>query len=760
MTLTLDINQARAYLAALNAAEVDNDFRAIHDTNRALPAIPFRGKLVDMWQTIEYWNANGYGIFVTVNELDGQGREKANVRTVRAQFIDVDGDPDWNKWRAVAAWEMPPSFYVVSSPGRFHAYWTLQAHSEVDRFETIQRKLVTKWDSDRVVVDGPRVMRLPGSYHLKTGAPLPVTLHAGSGLRFVPGAFEWALATVESSAGGERIELGQLAAPSFQIAVQALNRIDPRDLDRGEWLKVSAAFKTAAWAAGETMVRFMWDIWCAQYPSNDAGENEKLWGSVRETRAGWPFLMRRAGMQGEMLFGQPAPAAVAAGEAVVASGVAAIGSSTFLTPAEQSTYFDGCVYVAQMGRILTPSGRFMDSSKFNGAYGGKVFILDATGQKLTDEPWKAATRGQVFTVTKVDHTRFVPTMTPSALIADELGRMGVNTWRPANVKMRQGDASPFLNFLRRLVANEDDVRILLNYFAHCVQRPGKKAFWAPVIQSTEGAGKGVIGEALTYAVGAIYTHQPNVRELADAGSKFNAWMGSRLLIIANEIRVDEKRDMLDTLKPLITEARIEMQAKGIDQEMADNVANWVMFTNYKDAIPITANNRRYAIFYSPLQYASDLVAAGMSGDYFPKLYAWLRAEGAAYVAWFLANYPIDAELDPLIGAHRAPLTSSTAEAIAASLGRTEQVIMEGVNDGEAGFRAGWLSSAAVSRKLANEGVKISPYAIKRALEGLGYHFIGRSGRAYFQEDNKQPNLYHKTVGEMVSNYAKAQKYEL
>jgi hypothetical protein len=281
-----------------------------------------------------------------------------------------------------------------------------------------------------------------------------------------------------------------------------------------------------------------------------------------------------------------------------------------------------------------------------------------------------------------------------------------------------------------------------------------------LIHSAEGAGKTIIKDALTYCVGSIYTHVPNTQQLADSGSKFNAWMQNKLLIVADEIRVDEKRDMLEALKPLVTDERIEGQSKGIDQEMIDNTTNWLMFTNYKDAIPVTRDSRRYAIYYSTIQSVDDLMGRGMGGDYFPRLYAWFRNGGAKHIAWFLKHWPIDPQYDPAGLAHRAPITSSTAEAVIASFGRIEQAIKDAADNNEIGFRGGWLSSVKVSELLERKRINAGPHALGKAFEALGYKKIGRAGRAIWQEDGKQPYLYNFDGGKYVAEYEIAQGYAI
>lgn len=768
----IDIDVIRTFLSYFGDANGVWDFRALHDTDKGRDGIPLRGTLSEVSQSLDWYNSQGYGIFLTINELDGNGRKRENVVKIRAHFTDSDADHDWSVYHAMRAWEIPPTFSVITSPGKHHEYWIVDPYSAygdgIGKFETIQQKLIALWKSDPPVWDGPRVMRVPGTANMKNPAsPTMAGISPGSGQRVALAALEWALMNVDaSSANAERHELGEKSAPSLEWANYALSKIDPGSLDRLEWLKVSAAYKASAFAFGEVEARRAWDEWCAQYPDNDLAENEKLWSSVRDTKTGWGYLETASGVKLERMFGKtpasapapssadpalPVPTPTATQPSVVPNG------SAFLLPNEQAAYFKGCFLIGSMGKILIPSGRFYDSTKFNAQYGGKVFVLDANGAKTTDEPWKAATRGQVFQIPKVDGIRFLPYREPGAIITDELGREAVNTYKPAIVHSEPGDITPFLTHMHKMIPNDRDRSIIFNYLRHQVQRPGRKVFWTVLIQSSEGAGKGILKYLMTYALGGIYVHAPNAKELTEGGGKFNAWMRSKLLIVADEIRVDDKRDMIEVLKPMITEARIEIQGKGLDQETEDNVANWIMFTNYKDAIPITANDRRYSIFYSAIQSVDDLARLGMTGTYFPLLYAWLYDKGAAYVTHWLKNTPIDAEFDPLGAAHRAPETSSTAEALIQSHGKVEAMITEAIEEGRPGFRGGFLSSVMVAKLLKEENIRVGPQALGRAFEALGFRKLGRA-QSFFQEDMKQPYVWSRNPGANITDYAAAQNY--
>ncbi len=301
-----------------------------------------------------------------------------------------------------------------------------------------------------------------------------------------------------------------------------------------------------------------------------------------------------------------------------------------------------------------------------------------------------------------------------------------------------------------------DRKILFDYLAHCVKYPGYKIPWAPLIQSVEGVGKGLIKRVMTNAVGAPYAYFPKAQELIESGSKFNAWMRSRLFILVDEIKVDEKRDMIEILKPMISEETIEIQAKGIDQDIEDNFANWMFYSNYKDAIPINKNSRRFAIFYSAIQNASDLQQRGMTEQYFAGLYDWARNGGDAYVTHWLMNYPIERGAVPM----RAPNTTSTHEAVRQSRGPVEIAILEAIQDGLPGFRGGWISSQAVANRIKGTPTRsVSAKTLGAICEVLGYHLIGRAPRPYFSENkDTRADLYAMDRNARVEDFAAWQGY--
>lgn len=773
-----DYSQALAFINALTGGQADTeliDFRAIHDADKARPAIPFRDTIAAAWSSICHYNNQGYGIFATIAQMDGNGRELRNVQMIRANYVDLDNISARQNLDRAAAWSPAPSFAVNSSPEKFHVYWPVVGYQGNNRFELLQRKLRQFFDGDKQVIDATRVMRVPGtistkysdpasSKHVPGAVPHMVSCFAlpGFGQMSSPEMLETVLAGVNViDGGGTRHELGDptLAAPSLEWIKFALQHIDPNSLDRGEWISITAAIKQSGWSvAPENELFNVWSEWCQRYSQNDAGENLKQWNSIRQTEIGWKSIKRRVPiLQAYERFGAVPTNTPGPGEPQPLPTPPPVDlSGEILSAEEQRIYFDGCIYVESKGEILTPKGRFATSGKFNGEYGGKQFVISSTG-KTTDEAWKAALRSTLWTVPKVDHIRFVPNRTKGEIIIDQLGRKGVNVYIPITPEAEQGDVTPFLRHMELLFPSETDRHILYRYFAHNVRYPGVKIPWAPLIQGAEGIGKQFFQFVMEYALGQMYCYSPKAQELVNSGSTFNAWMRWKLFIVVNEIKVDERRELVEILKPMITDARVEIQSKGVDQDMEDNPANWLFFSNYKNAIPINSNGRRYSVFYSAIQQHFDLVVRGMDDTYFNGLFQWLINGGHRHVTHWLLNYPVEVG-----GAgQRAPVTSSMPEALAISSGPIEQLISEAIEDKLPGFNGGYVSLIAVARRMKTLGQRaVQPATIATILESMGFVSIGRAVRPYLQEDiNARSQLFHTLRTASPVDYGRMQGYE-
>lgn len=401
---------------------------------------------------------------------------------------------------------------------------------------------------------------------------------------------------------------------------------------------------------------------------------------------------------------------------VVVAGEAREGYQ-YMTYDQQQEHFRGCCYVRDIHRVFTPDGALLKPEQFKAMYGGFVFQLDSQGVKTTKNAFEAFTESQCFNFPKVIQTCFRPE-TGSGNIINHEGKTMINTYVPIETNSSPGDAGPFLDLISRILPNPDDQLILLAYCAALVQYPGTKFQWSVVLQGTQGNGKSFIGRALSYCVGEKYTHYPNAQ---DIGSKFNGWLQNKLLIVIEELYVADRRDMMESLKPLITDDRIEIQSKGVDQVTGDNRANFLMNTNHRDGIIKTTGDRRFCVMFCAQQEYVHLARGGMNGNYFPDLYDWFRNGGNQIINNYLSNYDIPDELNPAKYCHRAPASSSTSEVLAASMGPIEQDLLESVSEGRLGFCGGFISSMQVNN-LIKEGKirKVSQNKLRDILHNIGY----------------------------------------
>lgn len=476
-------------------------------------------------------------------------------------------------------------------------------------------------------------------------------------------------------------------------------------------------------------------------------------------------ILRACSVSGEVAKGCKAPLVPPASpEVAEAAGIGLRGSNEYMGVDGQISHFAGCVYVRSDDRVYSPDGDLLNQSRFDATYGGYQFVMDPQGQKMTTSAWEAFTRNRVYKAPRCHALCFRPELASGSLVAEE-GRTLLNTYVPIETQRIAGDASRFTSFVATLLPNPRDQKILLSYLAAMVQNPGHKFQWWPVIQGAEGNGKTALLRVMSFAIGQRYTHLVDVHKMAKIGNNFNGWVQGNLFVGVEEIYVAERRDFLEAFKATVTNDRIPVERKGVDQVTGDNRINGLLLTNHRDGVPVNVDGRRYAIFYTAQQRAKDIERDGLGGAFFPDFYDWLKGRrdysalgpnyGYAVVNNFLREYAVAAEFDPAGLCVRAPTTSSTAEALVLSRGRAEQEIVEAIEQGRPGFAGGWVSSKAVDDLLDRIKAAVPRSKRREMLLDLGYDYHPhlKDGRTnvLVQPDNSKPRLYAQ-IGHLVCNF--------
>jgi hypothetical protein len=277
------------------------------------------------------------------------------------------------------------------------------------------------------------------------------------------------------------------------------------------------------------------------------------------------------------------------------------------------------------------------------------------------------------------------------------------------------------NHLLFLCGNKKDAKILLQWLAHQVQYPGRQMLWSPVIQSIPGAGKSFLATLLRYCLGVA-----NIGTVAPAQitSQFNGWAVNVVVNVLEELRVQghNRYDALNAVKPLITDEIIQINEKGVAPYMVVNTANYICFTNYKDALPLDKYDRRWWVMFAPIEDLDDLPDhVGMVADeYFPLLFDNVRNNGGILRKWLL-EYQITQKF---MNTKKAPMTSHKARMIS-----TEEASIEGyqevrdlIETGNGYFNSDCVSTSDLFSALRFEHPDIELNTIKKnmIMKKLGY----------------------------------------
>lgn len=752
----VDLSLTTAYITSLTGnPNTECDWRIINDRNKGEQAINLRGSFDSLAAQLTEYNNKGYGIFMTVNAMNATGpRTLDNIAAIRAHVVDIDDvlTAQDSYIRAVRS-DMPPHFAVQTSQGKYHLYWLVEPYTGNEFYTQQQRKLIQLYNSDPNVTDATRVLRVPGFMHNKADPQLVKCWSIHTGPRYTFQQIADGLATVNVVEHiGNRKPLGapELAAPNLELLNKALDMINPNDITREEWLGYTAAYKQAGWSLTTCdELQSRWLEWCKKYAQDDVKENLKLWNSIKNSEVGWKRFERLTNISAYRFLTPQQLNKTSADNTDDLEGVNILDASL------KQIWFKNCYFVESEGKIFSPTGRYMNQTQFNGRYGGKEFTLKPAGGKTTDEAWKAALRSTDWVIPKVDHCRFLPTEPTFKIITDDMNRKGLNVYIPAVIKSKQGDVSRWLDFMQRIFKTPEDNKMFNDYIAHCIKYPGHKIPWSVLLQSAKGIGKQMIADVIKHCIGESYTYQPDAEELVSGASQFNGWMRNKLMIIVDEVRVGERNELMNGLKTIITDRRIAVESKGVDQQMEDNVANWIFFSNFKDAFPIDENERRYCIFYSCLQSAPQIEQAGLNKDFFDRMYHWLeQEEGFEALAYYYLHYPITQGSLP----HRAPATSSYQEVLRIGRSPLRIILDDKIEIGERGFRGGYVSFTMYQKAVADsKTIRTKPleHTLIAILEGAGYYLLGKTKTPISGEDLTHCSvIYGRDPSMSVENYEK------
>ena len=369
------------------------------------------------------------------------------------------------------------------------------------------------------------------------------------------------------------------------------------------------------------------------------------------------------------------------------------------------------VFVQQENRVMRLStGGMSTVPAFNAAMQGEDRRVPAANNKTKE----VSAITYLMDYKKVPPVFFRMYMPSVGKFFEHGGEPCVNSYQPELVPGADEDwvFSPAWRVIEEhfqtLFENAHDGELIMDWMAHNVQFPGRKILWAPIIKGTQGDGKSTIRNILTLVMG-----YQNVRDIthSDLSSSFNAYAEGACVAALEEIRVvgHSRFDVMNALKPLITNEIISVTRKGQDSIQVPNTQNYIGFTNADDALPIDANDRRYGIFYTKYESREQL-QADRDEAYWERLHGAYREHVGVIRGWLLGRdlSGFDRLFPPAMSSHKQRMIEQSRSV-------EEQIIREAIEDLEDCF-----TSEEAVRECRNQGISVNSKRVGKVAGEMGF----------------------------------------
>lgn len=171
----------------------------------------------------------------------------------------------------------------------------------------------------------------------------------------------------------------------------------------------------------------------------------------------------------------------------------------------------------------------------------------------------------------------------------------LNLWNGFSVQPKHGGSWEKIDWhIRHILAGgRDDVyKYLLDWCAHAIQYPERRAGSAIVFRGTNGIGKGIFSTFFKNLWGEHGFATSNPKHIV---GNFNRHLINTCLLFADEALLAGNKLHENTMKSLVTEEWIALEGKGLDVINVKNRLKIMMATNSDWAVATNRNDRRFCI---------------------------------------------------------------------------------------------------------------------------------------------------------------------
>ncbi len=301
----------------------------------------------------------------------------------------------------------------------------------------------------------------------------------------------------------------------------------------------------------------------------------------------------------------------------------------------------------------------------------------------------------------------------------------LNTFIPGTlqpIKPTMGDLKPYFELMQHLFPIEKERKHVEDFLAFIVQNPGVKIRHAILVYTKHfQMGKGSLFEIMIDILGEDNAEPGSVRSILDKGVSFT----NKLLVLIDECRNAgehaENKKLMNDLKTIITEAKIQKRELYKDFGVTKQFNNFIIFTNNEDALSVEDKDARYFI--------TENLNPRKEQKFYTDFHAWRKDKGSAYVMGYL----LDKDLSKFDHTKPAPDTDAKTK-MARTSSHVLQIDMENkFNEGKQPFNFNdqikgtselqeWYKQFGTSTL---QKAATNPKTISQCLEGLGFYKVGQ-----------------------------------
>ena len=211
--------------------------------------------------------------------------------------------------------------------------------------------------------------------------------------------------------------------------------------------------------------------------------------------------------------------------------------------------------------------------------------------------------------------------TPKLMIEAD-GTSAINTHIGCRIPSHEGDATPFIDLIWRLIPNKNERRIVEKWIATIIAKPTVRiGFALLMISEKQGIGKTTLGNhILAPLVGHGNSSYP--RE-SDIISDYNEWVAHKRLVLANEIYLGSGWKAYQVLQGAITDNKITVNKKYVRQYEVDNWCHIYACSNSIRALKISREDRRW--------FVPKMCDTKQDQKYWKEFYNWLSNGGLSFI---------------------------------------------------------------------------------------------------------------------------------